>query len=376
MLNLESVQAAEAAGSTSTVFSLGRNTAIAAICAASETRMRTAALDPVSYRLGLTDLGWTPRLTSLVRDSKYRVFTKPTDWNGAQRLCTLHGGHLAVLEDAQDVADLTALLATNLGVASELAGQAVWVGLYMAQDPIFRWVDGTHLRYGGLEVVVDWDWAPTNCGYLRLERVNGTWRGSLKAGGCDANQFAFVCETSTIVDDSLSDITRGEERVVPASALGSAAFGSWRVTLFPAHSVSWYDAQRICRWMGQDLMWYFNSGEESWLSSWVAASNLSGNAGTGLWTALSADTPPRMGWRTTAADSNSLALSTWQLPRGLDAAASIPAGDTTGACGMLKPLPGGGFAVGLASCGAAIAPFACKRGQQWNGPPASLSAAA
>lgn len=56
----------------------------------------------------------------------------------AQRLCTLHGGHLAVLEDAQDVADLTALLATNLGVASELAGQAVWVGLYMAQDPIFR----------------------------------------------------------------------------------------------------------------------------------------------------------------------------------------------------------------------------------------------
>lgn len=59
-----------------------------------------------------------------------------------------------------------------------------------------RWVDGTHLRYGGLEVVVDWDWAPTNCGYLRLERVNGTWRGSLKAGGCDANQFAFVCETS------------------------------------------------------------------------------------------------------------------------------------------------------------------------------------
>lgn len=118
-------------------------------------------------------------------------------------------------------------------------------------------------------------------------------------------------------------------------------------------------------------MWYFNSGEESWLSSWVAASNLSGNAGTGLWTALSADTPPRMGWRTTAADSNSLALSTWQLPRGLDAAASIPAGDTTGACGMLKPLPGGGFAVGLASCGAAIAPFACKRGQQWNGPPAS-----
>lgn len=50
--SLESVQAAEAAGSTSTVFSLGRNTAIAAICAASETRMRTAALDPVSYRLG------------------------------------------------------------------------------------------------------------------------------------------------------------------------------------------------------------------------------------------------------------------------------------------------------------------------------------
>ncbi len=58
-----------------------------------------------------------------------------------QRICSIYGGHLAVLEDLQDVDDLVALLQANIGtgVGGDLYfGSRLWVGLFAAQAPGYR----------------------------------------------------------------------------------------------------------------------------------------------------------------------------------------------------------------------------------------------
>ena len=48
----------------------------------------------------LNRIGWTPLLTSLVRDSKYRFFSKPTDWQSAQVAAGCHASAVVARQPA------------------------------------------------------------------------------------------------------------------------------------------------------------------------------------------------------------------------------------------------------------------------------------
>ncbi|KAG2424120.1 hypothetical protein HXX76_014794 [Chlamydomonas incerta] len=371
-LDAASVEEAEFRNSTTTVFQYGRAPNIRALCTISESKLHNGYVATSEFAFDVKRLGFTPRLISLVRDSKYRLFTKPTDWNAAQRLCTLHGGHLAVLEDLQDVDDLVALLQANIGTGAGggdlYFGARLWVGLFAAQAPGYRWINGMSLKYN-ITILSEWDWAPSNCGLLQLDTrmVNGrqVTNGTMQAGGCD-NVNSFICETSTIVDDSLEDVSPGETR----SVTGLPTYvGNWTVTLYSGHAVSWHDAQRICRKAGKDLMWFFNAAEQTWLTSWLQSTNIS----TGVWTALAQADGARFAWRTDE-DPMSMALSTWQWPGaatvGLPTGSSVP---PSGFCAQLKRnATTGAYGVAISSCRDALA-FACKTGTAWAGPPAVVT---
>lgn len=57
-----------------------------------------------------------------------------------QRVCTLHGGHLAILRSADELTELAARLAASLpAAATAMAGPFYWVGLLGTQRPAYRW---------------------------------------------------------------------------------------------------------------------------------------------------------------------------------------------------------------------------------------------
>ncbi|KAG2440758.1 hypothetical protein HXX76_003615 [Chlamydomonas incerta] len=357
---LDSDAVISSAASTTRTYQYGKNGGIYAICAAAEDRIQMpSAVQPFTFNLALDDLGWTPRLTSMVRNSKYRFFTTRTTWESAQRICTLHGGHLAILEDDSDVREvLLAMQASDLGYESQ--GLTLWVGLHLAQMSLYRWIDGTPLKYN-ITQVDEWDYAPPNCGFLDVSAgmVNGSFlvNGTVRAGGCYNNRFHFMCETSTAVDTSLGDISAGETRVVPGL---SPELGSWAITLYRSHLVTWHDAAKICKYKGQDLVWFFNDVEAAFLSSWLNATNIT----TGIWTALSHDANGRFAWRTNM-DTPSVALSTWSLPSGA-VGRTLPTG-FAGVCGAYDRTDPTGARM-LVNC-AEVRPFACKSGNAWAGPP-------
>ncbi|KAG2489768.1 hypothetical protein HYH03_011719 [Edaphochlamys debaryana] len=277
----------ELSGTPGITFELGRVGNVAAICAATGSFIRsTWSSKSYFLKLGLGNLGYSAKLTSIVRDAKYRLFTTPTDWEGAQRVCTLHGGHLATLEDPEDVADLAALLQRNLD-PGELDNQAIWIGLHRAQAPTYRWVDGSPMTYPVVQID-EWDYAPPICGLMQL---SSNWTsgyevvtGQVMAGSCDRMQ-AFVCETSTIVDDSLEDLTPGVDFLSPLPL----EMGSWTITLYRAHAVSWHDAARICRYEEKDLVWFANLREEDAFATWLAQFGLD----SGIWTGVAEAAPGR-----------------------------------------------------------------------------------
>ncbi|KAG2487947.1 hypothetical protein HYH03_013526 [Edaphochlamys debaryana] len=342
------------------ILDFGTQRSIEAVCAFSVEALSTLTTLPTQFRLELPDLGYVPVLTSIVRDSKYRVFTQGADWNAAQRVCTLNGGHLAVLESAQDIRDLVNLI-QSVGNMRFPVGMGLWLGLFLAQSPQYRWVDGTPLTYN-ITIGEEWDYSPTNCGALSLTgTTQSTYTGTVSTRGCD-NMLAFVCETSTIVDDSLAGITPGVTQAVTGLGQG---LGSWSVTLYTAHMVSWLDAQRICRYEGQELVWFFTQAEQQWLTQRLQSST---TLAVGVWTGLSSDAGGRMAWRSSKlSDARAMELSTWQLPRGIS-------NDTEsldrngGVCGALvRPSPTQPYQMTLVSCDTPLA-FVCKTGQRWVGP--------
>ncbi|KAG2487580.1 hypothetical protein HYH03_013859 [Edaphochlamys debaryana] len=371
---VESTAFDASANASAPIFYFGLDLNITGICATSEPRITAGFVRNAQYQMGLSDLPWSPALTAVVRGSKYRLFSDiAADWETAQRVCTLFGGHLATLQASADLQLLVGLLGSALGLQPPLprmaalrvtgGAAALWVGLYKSQSPGYRWVDGTPLAYSMVPAsdsdAFDFN---TNCGFLRLNvtSVGGSPRVTavLTAGSCGSNDFYFVCETSTMIDDSLADLTPGVDTRVPPAVLPPASMGSWVITLHTTHAVGWRDAARICRATGKQLLWFLNDAEAAFVAGLAANASVAG-----LWTALVQDAggSGRSAWRTDAS-AVSLSLSTWPLPRASSAPLTV---DTAGsrACWQLQPGSGSGSGSAdpmlLTDCGAPLA-FACK----------------
>ncbi len=71
-------------------------------------------------------------------------------------------------------------------------------------------MDGQPLRYG-ISVYEEWDWAPSNCGYIEFNAtvINGTlqtYGAIVRAGSCD-NKYTWICETSECVESSSASLS-------------------------------------------------------------------------------------------------------------------------------------------------------------------------
>ncbi|KAG2485484.1 hypothetical protein HYH03_015758 [Edaphochlamys debaryana] len=337
-----------------TVLGYGRQWNVMYLCAVSPQKLQPK-IEDIQFTLDLVEMGWTPVLTSRVRDSKYRIFQRPAGWESAGRICSMNGGHLVTLEDPQDVKDLLTLLDSNTN-AFLARGMSLHVGLFRAQRDVLRWVDGTPLGYP-VTYVDEWDYAAPNCGLLRITNAGGIGAdaaGTVMAGSCDP-MYSFICETSTLIDDSLEDITPGVERNVTVLA---KSLGTWRVTLYSAHAVTWLEAQRICRYHHKDLVWFHNKAEENWFRDWLISEGID----SPVWTALTEESDGGVMWHSEAGIA--LDLSTWALPRGLNL---DPLNDVCGSIMVTSNATLNTSTIIMELCTEARA-FACKTGESWEGP--------
>lgn len=112
----------------------------------------------------------TPTPTPEPKVSTYEIVVSDASWEAAQADAEARGGHLAVIDDAEELQRVTAL-------ADEKGIRYVWIGLYRTDSGELAWVHSTESGYynwaEGEPSVHDTNGAAEN--YVLLSNQNGTW---------------------------------------------------------------------------------------------------------------------------------------------------------------------------------------------------------
>lgn len=112
----------------------------------------------------------TPTPTPEPKVSTYEVVVSNASWESAEADAEAKGGHLAVIDDAEEFQRVTAL-------AAEQGARYVWIGLYRTDSGELAWVHSTESGYynwaEGEPSVHDTNGAAEN--YVLLSNQNGTW---------------------------------------------------------------------------------------------------------------------------------------------------------------------------------------------------------
>ena len=102
--------------------------------------------------------------------SSYEVVVSDASWETARAEAEAKGGHLAVIDSAEELQQITAL-------AAEQGVRYVWIGLYRAESGELVWVTPTESGYfswaPGEPSVNDTNGTPEN--YVLLSNQSGTW---------------------------------------------------------------------------------------------------------------------------------------------------------------------------------------------------------
>lgn len=112
----------------------------------------------------------TPTPTPEPKVSTYEIVVSDASWEAAEADAEAKGGHLAVIDDAEELQRVTAL-------ADEQGIRYVWIGLYRTESGELVWVHSTESGYynwaEGEPSVHDTNGAAEN--YVLLSNQNGTW---------------------------------------------------------------------------------------------------------------------------------------------------------------------------------------------------------
>lgn len=112
----------------------------------------------------------TPTPTPEPKVSTYEVIVADVSWEAAEADAEAKGGHLAVIDDAEEFQRVTAL-------AAEQGVRYAWIGLYRTESGELAWVHSTESGYynwaEGEPSVHDTNGAAEN--YVLLSNQNGTW---------------------------------------------------------------------------------------------------------------------------------------------------------------------------------------------------------
>lgn len=112
----------------------------------------------------------TPTPTPTPKVSTYEIVVSNASWEAAEADAEAKGGHLAVIDDAEELQRVTAL-------ADEQGVRYVWIGLYRTESGELAWVHSTESGYynwaEGEPSVHDTNGAAEN--YVLLSNQNGTW---------------------------------------------------------------------------------------------------------------------------------------------------------------------------------------------------------
>lgn len=112
----------------------------------------------------------TPTPTPEAKVSTYEIVVSDASWEAAQADAEAKGGHLAVIDNAEELQRVTAL-------ADEQGIRYVWIGLYRTESGELAWVHSTESGYynwaEGEPSVHDTNGAAEN--YVLLSNQNGTW---------------------------------------------------------------------------------------------------------------------------------------------------------------------------------------------------------
>ncbi len=134
--------------------------------------------------------------------SEYRFFAENVSWTEAKARCTEEGGHLVVINDADEYQKV-------IDMASEMGITVVWIGLHRENDMLvweptesltadlnaeyyYNWDRGEPSEYDGdtpEDYVFMWNW--TGRGWVYNDCINdpeGEYPENYR------NQIGFVCE--------------------------------------------------------------------------------------------------------------------------------------------------------------------------------------
>lgn len=102
-----------------------------------------------------------------VTESHYELVRQCMTWDEAESYCRDHGGHLATISSAEELAEVRAVLPAE-GVVS------AWIGAYRASDGSWAWVDGSDFSYAAWGAGEPND-DGGNEDYVTLLKVNDAW---------------------------------------------------------------------------------------------------------------------------------------------------------------------------------------------------------
>ena len=133
----------------------------------------------------------------------FRASSARVTWQQAKENCIADGGRLAVL----DSPELNRFVIQRWP-KGELKSSRVWIGGFLSENRVWKWIDGSEFGYENWEEVGDHadgnnNNNNNNNGCLTLDLAKGVWtrrpcRGLPLPDGAATRKFPFLCEYAAV----------------------------------------------------------------------------------------------------------------------------------------------------------------------------------